>query len=87
VAYVIIENGFTREEKLTSGQQWTFTLGLALSTAVDLLITGSLLSVLQVSKKKSFTLDGVIDSLILYTIENAAMTTYAHVLPSANISS
>ncbi|KAJ3811256.1 hypothetical protein F5876DRAFT_64928 [Lentinula aff. lateritia] len=49
--------------------RWLFTLGLALSSAVDVLITSSL-----------FILDGVIDTLILYTFETGAVTCAATIV-------
>ncbi|KAJ4471004.1 hypothetical protein C8R41DRAFT_897804 [Lentinula lateritia] len=49
--------------------RWLFTLGLALSSAVDVLITSSL-----------FILDGVIDTLILYTFETGSVTCAATIV-------
>jgi len=62
--------------------KWVFTLGLALSSAVDVLITGSLFYYLKQSKRESATrgLDQVIDSLIRYTFENGSLTAFATIL-------
>ncbi|KAF8995118.1 hypothetical protein BDQ17DRAFT_1366039 [Cyathus striatus] len=54
--------------------RWIFTLGLALSTVVDVLITGSLFVLLQTSRKKAGNLNAVIDSLILYAFETGSLT-------------
>ncbi|KAL9716755.1 hypothetical protein Ac2012v2_001207 [Leucoagaricus gongylophorus] len=54
---------------------WVFTLGLGLSTAVDILITGSLFFLLKTSRTSDFNLNVVIDTLILYAFETGALTT------------
>ncbi|KXN86816.1 hypothetical protein AN958_09612 [Leucoagaricus sp. SymC.cos] len=54
---------------------WLFTLGLALSTAVDILITTSLFFLLKTSRTSDFDLNAVIDTLILYAFETGALTT------------
>ncbi|KAK0450524.1 uncharacterized protein EV420DRAFT_738167 [Desarmillaria tabescens] len=53
---------------------WVFSAGLALSSAVDILITGSLLKLLHTNRKVSLSFDHIIDSLILYTLECGAVT-------------
>ncbi|KAK0209315.1 hypothetical protein DFS33DRAFT_1272342 [Desarmillaria ectypa] len=53
---------------------WVFSTGLGLSSAVDILITGSLLKLLHANRKSSLSFDHVIDSLILYTLECGAVT-------------
>ncbi|KAH7868696.1 uncharacterized protein C8R40DRAFT_1061188 [Lentinula edodes] len=75
--------------------RWLFTLGLALSSAVDVLITSSLFMLLRRSKMEggrrvqgSFLaqwhslpyLDGVIDTLILYTFETGSVTCAATIV-------
>ncbi|KAJ3859626.1 hypothetical protein EV359DRAFT_68000 [Lentinula novae-zelandiae] len=75
--------------------RWLFTLGLALSSAVDILITSSLFMLLRRSKMEggrqvqgSFLahwhylpyLDGVIDTLILYTFETGSVTCAATIV-------
>ncbi|KAK0492940.1 hypothetical protein EDD18DRAFT_441936 [Armillaria luteobubalina] len=54
--------------------RWVFTLGLALSSAVDILITGSLFGLLRTSRSDAENLKAVIDSLILYTFETGSLT-------------
>jgi len=54
--------------------KFVFTMGLALSSVVDLIITASLLSLLQAKRTGISTLDGVIDSLILYAFETGSLT-------------
>ncbi|KAG7446635.1 uncharacterized protein BT62DRAFT_130735 [Guyanagaster necrorhizus] len=53
---------------------WVFSAGLGLSSAVDILITGSLLKLLHANRKTSLSFDHIIDSLILYTLECGAVT-------------
>ncbi|KAJ4465455.1 hypothetical protein J3R30DRAFT_3613299 [Lentinula aciculospora] len=60
--------------------RWLFTLGLALSSAVDVLITSSLFLLLRSSKMEGGSLDGVIDSLILYTFETGSVTCAATIV-------
>jgi len=54
--------------------RFIFTTGLALSTAVDVIITASLFILLQTSRTGGATLDAVIDALIRYTFETASLT-------------
>ncbi|KAF9449708.1 hypothetical protein P691DRAFT_537013 [Macrolepiota fuliginosa MF-IS2] len=54
---------------------WLFTLGLALSTVVDILTTGSLFFLLKINQKSNFGLNPVIDTLILYAFETGFFTT------------
>ncbi|KAJ3712343.1 hypothetical protein DFJ43DRAFT_78677 [Lentinula guzmanii] len=60
--------------------RWLFTLGLALSSAVDVLITSSLFFLLRSSKREGGSLDGVIDALILYTFETGSVTCAATIV-------
>jgi len=54
--------------------RFIFTTGLALSTAVDVIITASLFLLLQSSRTGAATLDAVIDALIRYTFETSTLT-------------
>ncbi|KAJ3710673.1 hypothetical protein C8R42DRAFT_372136 [Lentinula raphanica] len=60
--------------------RWLFTLGLALSSMVDIWITSSLFILLKRSKLEGGSLDGVIDTLILYTFETGSVTCAATVV-------
>ncbi|KAJ8495068.1 hypothetical protein ONZ51_g1910 [Trametes cubensis] len=56
---------------------WVFTMGLSLSTAVDVLITLSLITLLQRSRTGFSTLtDHLIDTVTLYTVETGLVTRY-----------
>ncbi|ESK92422.1 hypothetical protein Moror_4553 [Moniliophthora roreri MCA 2997] len=59
---------------------WLFTLGLALSCMVDILITGSLFFLLQTSRGDAGNLNVVIDTLILYTFETGSITAAATIV-------
>ncbi|KIK59987.1 hypothetical protein GYMLUDRAFT_44000 [Collybiopsis luxurians FD-317 M1] len=59
---------------------WVFSLGLGLSCTVDILITSTMMYILKQSRAKSLSLDTVIDSLIIYTLENGAVTALATVV-------
>lgn len=54
--------------------RWVFTLGLTLSSTVDVLITGSLFFLLQTSRTSAPDLNAIIDSLIRYAFETGALT-------------
>ncbi|KAF8954272.1 hypothetical protein BDZ97DRAFT_491424 [Flammula alnicola] len=54
--------------------RWVFTTGLALSTVVDILITGSLFVLLHTSRTGAANLNAVIDSLIWYAFETGSLT-------------
>lgn len=54
--------------------RWLFSLGLALSSIVDIQITISLFVLLQNSRSRSLSLNHIIDSLILYTFEIGSLT-------------
>ncbi|KAF8888018.1 hypothetical protein BD779DRAFT_1672431 [Infundibulicybe gibba] len=54
--------------------RWLFTLGLALSSAIDVIITGSLFFLLQKSRPDGARLNRVIDMLILYAFETGSLT-------------
>ncbi|KAF9462200.1 hypothetical protein BDZ94DRAFT_1309849 [Collybia nuda] len=54
--------------------RWLFSLGLALSSTVDILITIFLFFLLSNNRSSSLTLDRVIDALILYAFEIGSLT-------------
>jgi hypothetical protein len=61
--------------------RWVFTLGLALSSAVDVLITISLCMLINTNRSTSpSSLNHLVDSLLLYTLENGAITTIGTIL-------
>ncbi|KAF7973570.1 hypothetical protein HWV62_14842 [Athelia sp. TMB] len=60
--------------------KWVFTIGLALSSAVDILIAIFLCYSLQNSRSASSSMDHVINLLILYTFENGALTCAATIV-------
>ncbi|KAF8346133.1 hypothetical protein F5887DRAFT_124163 [Amanita rubescens] len=60
--------------------RWLFSLGLSLSSAVDVIITLSLFTLLYMSRSKSLSLNNVIDSLILYTFEIGSLTGFATIV-------
>lgn len=62
--------------------RWLFSLGLALSSTIDIFVTLSLFALLQHSKSRSLRsekLDHIIDSLVLYTFETGSLTSAATV--------
>ncbi|KAL1725462.1 hypothetical protein EV714DRAFT_255770 [Schizophyllum commune] len=59
---------------------WVFSLGLALSSIVDIAITVSLFVLLYKSRNGMPHLNAVIDSLILYAFENGSLTCIATVV-------
>ncbi|KAF7428644.1 hypothetical protein PC9H_007871 [Pleurotus ostreatus] len=60
--------------------QWSFTLGLALSCALDIIITASLCYFLLRNRKQTSSMNHVIDSLMLYAFENGSLTCAATVM-------
>jgi len=60
--------------------RWVFTLGLALSSSADVLITVTLCYKLRSSRTGSLSIDNIIDSLVLYTLENGSFTCAGTVL-------
>jgi len=54
--------------------RWLFSMGLALSSIVDIVVTLSLFALLQNSRSRSLSLNHIIDSLILYTFEMGSLT-------------
>ncbi|KAJ3824093.1 hypothetical protein EV361DRAFT_1007268 [Lentinula raphanica] len=59
---------------------WPFTADLALSAAVDVMITVMMMILLRQSRRKSLSLDAVIDSLFMLTLENGAITSLAAII-------
>jgi hypothetical protein len=57
--------------------RWVFTLGLSLSSGVDVIITAALCYFLKTTRTESSRLNRVIDSLILYTFETGSLTCIA----------
>ncbi|OBZ78970.1 hypothetical protein A0H81_00686 [Grifola frondosa] len=53
---------------------WVFTLGLSLSSALDVLVTASLCYFLKKSRTGLSSMDRIINSLTLYTLENGSLT-------------
>ncbi|OAX37876.1 hypothetical protein K503DRAFT_771052 [Rhizopogon vinicolor AM-OR11-026] len=60
--------------------RWVFTLGLALSSLVDVLIAVFLCYSLRTTRKASSSMDYVINSVILYTFESNSLTGAATVV-------
>lgn len=60
--------------------RWIFTLGLALSSLVDILIAIFLCYSLQATRKAASSMDYVVNSVILYTLENNSLTSAATVI-------
>jgi len=59
---------------------WSFTSGLALSSLLDILITGILCFMLMVGRKKNSNMNHILDKLILYAFENGALTCAATIV-------
>lgn len=53
---------------------WSFTLGLALSSLLDILITGLLCYLLMSGRKKNSPIKHILDSIMLYAFELGALT-------------
>jgi hypothetical protein len=58
----------------TAKYKTVFTLGLTFSSAVDVIITFGMCFYLQGSRRGFGTMDDVIDSIIIYTINNGTLT-------------
>ncbi|KAE9403005.1 hypothetical protein BT96DRAFT_1017246 [Gymnopus androsaceus JB14] len=56
---------------------WVFGTGVGLTCVVDALITAVMMIILRRSRAQSISLDGVIDSLVLYTFETGLATVIA----------
>ncbi|KAF8816225.1 hypothetical protein BYT27DRAFT_7185043 [Phlegmacium glaucopus] len=59
---------------------WSFTLGLALSSLLDVLITGFLCYLLMKNHKQNSSMNHVLDTLMLYAFENGSLTCAATVV-------
>ncbi|KAL5532060.1 hypothetical protein ACEPAF_5624 [Sanghuangporus sanghuang] len=55
--------------------RWLFTFGLALSCAIEILLTLSLCYYLQVNRSGHSTMDEIIHKLLIYSISNGILTT------------
>lgn len=53
---------------------WVFTMGLGISAVMDILIAGGLSYYLRKNKSGFSTMDQIIDSLVLYTVESGLIT-------------
>ncbi|KJA28299.1 hypothetical protein HYPSUDRAFT_33631 [Hypholoma sublateritium FD-334 SS-4] len=60
--------------------RWLFSMGLALSSGADILITALLFILLRKSKADSVSLDDIIDACILYTFEIGSLTSVTTVV-------
>lgn len=61
------------------GAAWIFTTGLAISATVDFIIAFSLVWFLRRSRTGFASMDQIIDMIMVYTIENGMLTTFATV--------
>ncbi len=68
--------------QLNGPLKWSFTLGLALSCALDVIITASLCYFLLRNRKQTSSMNHVIDSLMLYAFENGSLTWYVTISSS-----
>ncbi|KAL5504744.1 hypothetical protein ACEPAH_7407 [Sanghuangporus vaninii] len=55
--------------------RWLFTFGLALSCAIEILLTSSLCYYLQVNRSGHSTMDEIIHKLLIYSVSNGVLTT------------
>jgi len=67
-------------DKYSQDFGWLFTIGLGLSSAVDCVITITLCYHLRSNRKGTSSLNGMIDSLVIYTFETGALTCIAAIL-------
>ncbi|KIM77150.1 hypothetical protein PILCRDRAFT_825708 [Piloderma croceum F 1598] len=58
---------------------WVFTAGLSLSSAADICITAVLCYKLRTSRTASTSMNEILDSLVIYTLENGSLTSAATV--------
>ncbi|KAF7307619.1 hypothetical protein MIND_00557100 [Mycena indigotica] len=54
--------------------RWIFSLGLAVSTTLDILITGLLVHLFRANRKGTSRINHILDRLILYGVEAGALT-------------
>ncbi|KAG2144662.1 uncharacterized protein EDB93DRAFT_1152586 [Suillus bovinus] len=59
---------------------WVFTAGLSLSCVVDILVTSGLCLTLRRSRNSYSNVDRIINIIILYTLENNALTSTATII-------
>ncbi|KAI0050252.1 hypothetical protein FA95DRAFT_1603760 [Auriscalpium vulgare] len=67
-------------KKYTASFSSVFTLGLALSSAIDVFITVAMCFYLQHSRTGFSNMDHVIDLIMIYTVNNGALTTFATIV-------
>ncbi|KAJ7631631.1 hypothetical protein DFH06DRAFT_1303680 [Mycena polygramma] len=60
--------------------RWIFTLGLAVSSAVDILIAGLLVYLFRSSRTEEGRLNHILDKLILYGLESGSLTCVGTIL-------
>ncbi|KAF8660987.1 hypothetical protein AX16_001509 [Volvariella volvacea WC 439] len=60
--------------------RWSFTMGLLISSILDILLTGFLCWLLMRSQKETSSLNHILDKLMLYAFENGSLTTAATVV-------
>ncbi|KAG1736995.1 hypothetical protein EDB19DRAFT_2025814 [Suillus lakei] len=60
--------------------EWVFTTGLSLSCVVDVLVAAVLCLTLRSSRSSYSNMDRIINSIILYTLENNALTSAATII-------
>ncbi|KIK37119.1 hypothetical protein CY34DRAFT_810656 [Suillus luteus UH-Slu-Lm8-n1] len=60
--------------------EWVFTAGLSLSCLADVLVTAALCFTLRRSRSSHSNMDRIINSIILYTLENNALTSVATII-------
>ncbi|EJD03388.1 uncharacterized protein FOMMEDRAFT_156792 [Fomitiporia mediterranea MF3/22] len=59
--------------------RWIFTAGVAIAVVCDILITGSLCYWLHGSRTGLHGMDEIIDKIILYSVENGALTCFSSI--------
>ncbi|KAH9998239.1 hypothetical protein BJV77DRAFT_980787 [Russula vinacea] len=64
----------------TAKYAYMFTLGLAISSTIDVVITFGMCFYLQESRRGFGTMDEVIDSIIVYTINNGTLTCFSTIV-------
>lgn len=67
-------------QKFGQGSAWLFTTGLTISAVLDFIIALALIVHLQRSKTGWHSMDQIIDSIVLYTVENGLITSIFAVL-------
>ena len=67
---VFLSHRFAYTERVS---QWVFTLGLSLSSALDVMIAAAMCYYLQASRTGFEGMDHIIDVLLLYTFNNVSV--------------